>query len=56
MIWQAVVSYDRDGKRNRHSVTIEADSFQQARELLLAEYGPESINVGPRLVTGDNNE
>lgn len=51
MIWEAVVGYQRDGVDHRHLVQVEAESFQQARELLLAEYGPESINVGPRQVS-----
>ena len=51
MIWEAVVSYQRDDVQHRQLVQVEAENFQQARELLLAQYGPESINVGPRQVT-----
>ena len=51
MIWEAVVSYQQDGVQHRHLTQVEAESFQQARELLLEQYGPESINVGPRQVT-----
>jgi hypothetical protein len=51
MIWEAVVSYRQDGEQRRHLAQVEAESFQQARELLLAQYGPESINIGPRQVT-----
>lgn len=55
MIWEAVVNYIKDGKRRRHTVQVEADSFQEAREKLLAEYGLESINVGPRQVSESSN-
>jgi len=50
MIWEAVVNYVRDGRRYRHIARVEADTIQEAREKLLAEYGPESINISPRIV------
>lgn len=57
MLWQAVVNASSNGVKSRQLVNVEAESFQQARELLLAEYGPESINIGPRLAmtVKDNN-
>ena len=55
MIWEAVVDYTRNNYRRRNTVQVEAESFQQAREKLLAEYGPESINIGPRQVPEDPN-
>jgi len=51
MIWEAVVDYTRNNYRKRHTVQVEAASFQEAREKLLAEYGPNSINIGPRQVS-----
>ncbi len=51
MIWEAVVDYTRNNHRKRHTVQVEAVSFQEAREKLLAEYGPDSINIGPRQVS-----
>jgi hypothetical protein len=55
MIWEAVVDYVRNNYRCRHTVKVEADSFQQAREKLLIEYGPHSINIGPRQVVEKQN-
>ena len=51
MIWEAVVNFELNGRRYRHLIRVEADTIQEAREKLLAQYGPESINIGPRLVT-----
>lgn len=55
MIWEAVVDYTRNNYRRRHTVQVEAESFHEARDKLLAEYGPESINIGPRQVPEEPN-
>jgi len=51
MTWEAVVEYLDNMTRVRQLIRVQADSFQEAREKIIAEYGTDSINVGPRQVT-----
>lgn len=50
MTWEAVVEYFENNTKIRQLIRVEADSFQQAREKIIAQYGVDSINIGPRQV------
>lgn len=50
MTWEAVVEYFENNTKIRQLIRVEADSFQQAREKIIAQYGVNSINIGPRQV------
>jgi hypothetical protein len=50
MIWEAVVSYVKNGQRYRHIVRVKANSREDASIKITAEYGTGSISSPPRLI------
>ena len=50
MIWESTLTCLIDGVFKTITVQVTADSMEQARELILAQYGPIMVNLGTPIV------